>query len=163
VLYRVLFRDQKSPRFWGFDSASAAHDWAAHRFPDREHVVRTEVVNSLVHPLLLRPTSARLRRPSALVVAVAALVVMAGLGSAVSGRSDDVVVRVRNATAPEHAVAQCRDGTYSENTEFWNTCRSAHGVKRWMAPEVLCRDGRVLELDHDASCGAAGVDRLVTD
>jgi hypothetical protein len=147
----------------GFDSASAAHAWAARRFPDRDHLVRTEVVSPLVHPLLLRPTSARLRRPSALVVTAVALLVMAGLSGAVSGRSDDVIVRVRNATVPEHAVAQCRDGSYSENTEFWNTCRSAHGVKRWLAPEVLCRDGRVIELDDDASCGTEGVDRLVTD
>jgi hypothetical protein len=64
---------------------------------------------------------------------------------------------------PQRAFAQCKDGTFSDNAEFWNTCRGAHGVLRWLGPNILCRDGRILALNERTSCGPAGVDRLVTD
>jgi hypothetical protein len=164
LLYRVLFRDEKSPRLMGFDSADAAHEWAGHRHPGRDYVVRPELVNTLVYRLMLRPTKDRLRRPpSALAAVVVALVVMAGLAGAVSGRSDDLPWVSPDTPIPQSAFAQCRDGTFSEHTEFWNTCRGAHGVLRWLGPNVLCGDGRVLALNEKTSCGPAGVAQLLTD
>jgi hypothetical protein len=163
LLYRVLFRDEKSSRLWGFDTADAAHDWVGRRHPGRDYVVRPELINTLEYRLMLRPTKDRLRRPpSPLGGVVVALIVMAGLAGAVSGRSDDFPM-VANAPIPQRAFAQCRDGTYSDNAEFWNTCRSAHGVMRWLGPYVSCHDGRVLTLNEKTSCGPAGVDHLVTE
>jgi hypothetical protein len=94
---------------------------------------------------------------------VVALVVMAGLTAAVSGRSDDFVVGSADAPLPQGAFAQCKDGTFSDNTEVWNTCIGAHGVMRWLGPDILCRDGRILALTEKTSCGVAGVDRLVAE
>jgi hypothetical protein len=163
VLYRVLFRDEKSSRLWGFDTAEAAHDWVDRRHPRREYVVRAEAVDPLAYRLMLRPSKDRLRRPpSPLAAVVVALVVMAALAGAVSGRSDDFPMRSADGPIPPRAFAQCKDGTYSDNAEFWNTCRGTHGVRRWLGPEVLCRDGRVLALNEKTYCGPAGVDRLVT-
>ena len=62
LLYRVLFRDEKSSRLWGFDSPDAAHDWVSRRHPGRDYVVRPEVINAFVYRLMLRPTKDRLRR-----------------------------------------------------------------------------------------------------
>jgi hypothetical protein len=164
LLYRVLFRDEKSARLWGFESADAAHDWAGRRHPGRDYVVRPELINTVVYRLMLRPTKDRLRRPPSLLAAVAvALVVMAGLAGAVSGRSDDLPWVSTDTPIPQNAFAQCRDGTFSEHTEFWNTCRGAHGVLRWLGPNVLCGDGRVLALNEKTSCGPAGVDQLLTE
>jgi hypothetical protein len=163
LLYRVSFRDERSVRFWGFDAAAGAHDWVHRRHPGRDYALRTEPVNAFVYPLMLRPTKERIcRPPSPITAVVLALVVFGALSSAVSGRSDDVRMRT-NAPRSDRAVAQCKDGTYSENTEFWNTCRGASGIRRWLAPAVLCNDGRTLELNERASCGEAGVDRLLTE
>ena len=164
LLYRVLFRDEKSSRLWGFDSAAAAHGWVGRCHPGREYVVRPELINPVVYRLMLRPTRDRLRRPPSLLGGVVvALVVMAGLTVAVSGRSDDFPMGSADAPIPQHAFAQCKDGTFSDNAEFWNTCLGAHGVMRWLGPNILCRDGRILALNERTSCGPAGVDRLVTD
>ena len=164
LLYRVLFRDEKSSRLWGFDTAAAAHEWVGRRHPGREYVVRPEVVNALAYRLMLRPTGDRLRRPlSPFGAFVVALVVMAMLTGAVSGRSDDLPWVSTDTPVPQGAFAQCKDGTFSDNAEFWNTCRAAHGVLRWLGPNVLCNDGQVLALNEETSCGSAGVDRLVTD
>jgi hypothetical protein len=164
LLYRVLFRDEKSARLWGFDSAAAAHDWVGRRHPGRDYVVRPEVINTFVYRLMLRPTKVRLRRPPSLIAAfVVALVVMAGLTGAVSGRSDDLPRVSADTPIPETAFAQCKDGTFSDHAEFWNTCRGAHGVLRWLGPNVLCGDGRVLALNEKTSCGPAGVDQLLTE
>ena len=163
LLYRVLFRDEKSWRLWGFDTAAAAHDWVSRRHPGRDYVVRPEMINTVVYRLMLRPTRDRLRRPpSPLAAVVVALVVMAMLTGAVSGRSDDLPTVSADMPIPQNAFAQCKDGTFSEHTEFWNTCRGGHGVLRWLGPNVLFLDGRVLALNEKTSCGPAGVDRLVT-
>ena len=163
LLYRVRFRDEDSPRFWGFDTAASAHDWAGRRYPGRDHVVRTESINAFVYRFTLRPSKDRLCRPPAPITAVViAFLVIVGLSGAVSGRNDDVRMRT-NVPRPDRAVAQCKDGTYSENTEFWNTCRSAFGVKQWLAAKVVCGDGRIIELNEKASCGSAGVDRLLNE
>lgn len=163
LLCRVRFRDEKSPRFWGFDTGAAAHDWVRRRHPSRAYMVRTEPINPFVYQFTLRPSKDRLCRPPALIPAVViAFAVITGLSSAVSGRADDVAMRA-NAPRSERAVAQCNDGTYSENTEFWNTCRSAFGVSQWLAPNVLCGDGRIIELNDRTSCGTAGFDRLVAE
>jgi len=164
LLYRVLFRDEKSWRLWGFDTAAAAHDWVSRRHPGHDYVVRPEVINAFTYRLMLRPTRDRLRRPpSPLAAVVVALVVMAMLTGAVSGRSDDLPTVSAEMPIPQNAFAQCKDGTFSEHTEFWNTCRGGHGVLRWLGPNVLCLDGRVLALNEKTSCGPAGVDRLVTE
>jgi hypothetical protein len=163
LLYRVRFRDEDSPRFWAFDTAAAAHDWVGRRHPGRDHVVRTEPINPFLYQFTLRPSKERLCRPPAPITAVViAFLVFVSLSGAVSGRADDVRMRA-NVPRPDRAVAQCKDGTYSETTEFWNTCRSAFGVKQWLAPNVLCRDGRIIELNERTSCGSAGFDRLLTE
>ena len=163
LLYRVRFRDEKAPRFWGFEDAAAAHDWVHRRHPGRDHVVRTEPISPLVYQFMLRPSKDRVQRPPAPITAVViALLVILGLSGAVSGRADDVRVRT-NVPRPDRAVAQCKDGTYSENTEFWNTCHSASGVKQWLAANVVCGDGRIIELNERTSCGTAGFDRLLTE
>ena len=164
LLYRVLFRDERSSRLWGFDSATAAHDWVGRRHPDRDYVVRPETINTFVYRLMLRPTKDRLcRPPSPLGAVVVALIVMAGLAGAVSGRADDLPRVSTDTPIPPTAFAQCKDGTFSDHAEFWNTCRSAHGVLRWLGPNVLCLDGQVLALNEKTSCGPAGVDRLLTE
>ncbi|MFN8018852.1 MAG: hypothetical protein U0P45_12105 [Acidimicrobiales bacterium] len=67
---------------------------------------------------------------------------------------------VPKATAAD--VALCRNGTYSDNTDFFATCSSNHGVERWLAPYGLCRDGSTIEMAADATCDdAGGFQRLV--
>ena len=55
--------------------------------------------------------------------------------------------------------AECNDGTFSGNRDFSKTCASGKGVKRWVAPNVLCRDGTVVALNKNTTCGNDGVDR----
>lgn len=59
-------------------------------------------------------------------------------------------------------VALCRNGTYSDNTDFSATCSSNHGVDRWLAPYGQCRDGTAIAMVEDATCDDnGGFKRLV--
>lgn len=49
-------------------------------------------------------------------------------------------------------IAQCKDRTFSDNTDFSATCSSRGGVDRWLAPYGTCKDGTVVKLSKTASC-----------
>lgn len=49
-------------------------------------------------------------------------------------------------------VAQCEDGTFSDNTDFSATCSSRGGVKKWLAPYGKCKDGKLIKMSKSASC-----------
>lgn len=49
-------------------------------------------------------------------------------------------------------VAACKDGGFSDNTDFGGTCSSAGGVDHWLATFGSCSDGNVIKMSEDASC-----------
>lgn len=49
-------------------------------------------------------------------------------------------------------IAQCKDSTFSDDTDFAATCSSRGGVSKWLAPYGECRDGTVIKLSKKASC-----------
>lgn len=53
-------------------------------------------------------------------------------------------------------VASCRNGGYSNNTDFSSTCSSSGDVKEWLAPYGECQDGTVIKMSADASCDNHG-------
>lgn len=55
-----------------------------------------------------------------------------------------------------HDVARCNDGTYSDNSDFGNTCSGHRGVMRWLAPYARCKDDQVIKLRKSASCDDHG-------
>jgi hypothetical protein len=58
--------------------------------------------------------------------------------------------------AAEGDVAQCEDGTFSDNTDFQATCSSRGGVSEWVAPYGECADGTVIKMSAEASCTENG-------
>lgn len=58
-------------------------------------------------------------------------------------------------------VARCEDGTYSDNTQFDDTCSSHDEVGEWLAPYGRCRGGVVIKMSTDADCGGDGFERLL--
>jgi hypothetical protein len=55
-------------------------------------------------------------------------------------------------TAAKGDVARCKDGTFSDNTDFSATCSSRDGVSLWLAPYGKCKDGTVFKLGKKATC-----------
>jgi hypothetical protein len=80
----------------------------------------------------------------------------------------DTVDAARTAAAPsttidpvakalsDGAVAVCRDGRFSDNTDFGATCSGGDGVDRWLTPYGECVDGTVIGMSEDASCEEHG-------
>ena len=62
--------------------------------------------------------------------------------------------------AEQGDVAECKNGSFSDNTDFDATCSANGGVARWLADYVECEDGQIVLLDVDAVCDA-GFKRLV--
>jgi hypothetical protein len=58
--------------------------------------------------------------------------------------------------AAEDDIARCKDGTFSNNTDFAATCSSRGGVSKWLAPYAECKDGTVIKLSKTASCDDHG-------
>ena len=95
-----------------------------------------------------------------------ALGAMGGVSNAVSGGNDSNAPAINLVTTiPAGAFAECKDGQFSDNTEFKSTCSSHDGVKRWLAPYVQCRDGTVVSLNKDTTCGGkrGGVDKMLSE
>ncbi|HWJ98357.1 MAG TPA: DUF3761 domain-containing protein [Acidimicrobiales bacterium] len=59
-------------------------------------------------------------------------------------------------TAAKGDLAECNDGTFSDNTDFDATCSSHQGLDRWLAPYARCTDGTVIKLARSASCDHHG-------
>lgn len=53
-------------------------------------------------------------------------------------------------------IARCKDGSYSDNTKFSATCNSHGGINYWLATYGECKDGTVIEMSDEASCGSHG-------
>ena len=49
-------------------------------------------------------------------------------------------------------VAQCVNGTFSDNTDFEATCSSNDGVAQWLSTRGQCSDGTVVEMSAEADC-----------
>lgn len=58
----------------------------------------------------------------------------------------------RSKAPTKEDVAQCKDGSYSDNTNFKATCSSHDGVKRWISKYGRCKDGTVIRMSKSASC-----------
>jgi hypothetical protein len=101
------------------------------------------------------PRSAKIVAPiAALAIIVAAIYALGRDGNSTPDTS-----------APPGTFAACKDGTFSDDPEFSDTCSNNKGVARWLAPYVLCKSGEFFELSQDASCAGrrGGVDRLLTE
>jgi hypothetical protein len=51
-------------------------------------------------------------------------------------------------------VALCKDGNFSDNTDFLATCSGGDGVDRWLATYGECSDGSTITMSANASCPA---------
>jgi hypothetical protein len=51
-------------------------------------------------------------------------------------------------------VAQCKDGTFSDNKDFSATCNSHNGVDHWLGEYGQCSDGKIIVMSSGASCGS---------
>ena len=61
-------------------------------------------------------------------------------------------------------VARCKNGLFSDNTDFAATCSSNGGVDKWLATYGKCLDGTVIKINADASCsGSGGFDKLLPE
>ncbi|MBA2388203.1 MAG: hypothetical protein H0V69_14080 [Acidimicrobiia bacterium] len=59
-------------------------------------------------------------------------------------------------------VARCKNGLFSDNTDFAATCSSNGGVDKWLATYGKCLDGTVIKINADASCsGSGGFDKIL--
>jgi hypothetical protein len=162
-IYRVRFDDEKSTRTRGFRDEAKAHEWATRNRPGRDYVVVPTRAKQSGGGLTL----GKFKRASGPVCGfVAALIILAAaaLAATGSGRNDDGATALPGtpASAPPGMFAECKDGTFSNNQDFSKTCSSHHGVKGWLATHVVCRNGTVVSLDKEASCGNDGVQRLVS-
>ena len=53
-------------------------------------------------------------------------------------------------------VAQCKNGLFSNNTDFSETCNTAGGVQTWIATYGACMGGTVIIMKSSSSCDGHG-------
>ncbi len=58
--------------------------------------------------------------------------------------------------ARKNDVALCKDGTFSDNTDFSATCSSRGGIREWLALYGECKDGTIIIMDKESSCSGSG-------
>ena len=85
-----------------------------------------------------------------------ALVGCAGGSGSIATDAPTTTIDPIDAAIADGMVAKCSDGSFSDETDFEDTCKSADGIASWLSRFGECNDGRVVAMSEDADCSDHG-------